>query len=29
MDQVQELIAADESYAQYIVKVGDAYKLTN
>lgn len=29
MDQVQELINADESYAQYIVKVGDAYKLTN
>lgn len=29
MDQVQELIAADESYAQYIIKVGDAYKLTN
>ncbi len=29
IDQVQELINADESYAQYIVKVGDAYKLTN
>lgn len=29
MDQVQELINADERYAQYIVKVGDAYKLTN
>lgn len=29
MDQVQDLIDADESYAQYIVKVGDAYKLTN
>ena len=29
MDQVQELINADESYAPYIVKVGDAYKLTN
>lgn len=29
MDQVQELINADESYAQYIVKIGDAYKLTN
>lgn len=29
MDQVQELISADESYAQYIVKVGDAHKLTN
>lgn len=29
MDQVQELIDADESYAQYITKVGDAYKLTN
>ena len=29
MDQAQELINADESYAQYIVKVGDAYKLTN
>nr|DAM21878.1 MAG TPA: hypothetical protein [Caudoviricetes sp.] len=29
MDQVQELINADESYAQYIIKVGDAYKLTN
>ena len=29
MDQVQELINANESYAQYIVKVGDAYKLTN
>lgn len=29
MDQVQDLINADESYAQYIVKVGDAYKLTN
>lgn len=29
MDQVEELIAVDESYARYIVKVGDAYKLTN
>ncbi len=29
MDQVQELIDADESYAQYITKVGSAYKLTN
>lgn len=29
MDQVQDLIDTDESYAQYIVKVGDAYKLTN
>ena len=29
MDQVQELIEADESYVQYIEKVGNAYKLTN
>lgn len=29
MDQVQELIAANSEYAKYIVKVGDAYKLTN
>lgn len=28
MDQVQELIAVDERYADYIIKVGDAYKLT-
>ena len=29
MDQVQTLIDADDRYAQYIIKVGDAYKLTN
>lgn len=29
MDQVQTLIDADDSYAKYIIKVGDAYKLTN
>jgi hypothetical protein len=29
MDQVEALIAADDRYAQYIIKVGDAYKLTN
>ena len=29
MDQVEALISADESYANYIIKVGDAYKLTN
>lgn len=29
MDQVQTLIDADDRYAQYVIKVGDAYKLTN
>lgn len=29
MDQVQDLIEADESYAQYVTKIGDAYVLTN
>ena len=29
MDQVEALIDADDRYAQYIIKVGDAYKLTN
>lgn len=29
MDQVETLLSADESYANYITKVGDAYKLTD
>ena len=29
MDQVETLLSADESYANYITKVGDAYRLTD